>query len=79
MAAKIDKAEEIAIKMDGVTLSLKSKKYVVATLHFYDKKGLPVSISIGVFRLLEKSTGMYLKECILDMFTTMAVDHGKVK
>lgn len=79
VAAKIDTAEGIAITMDGVTLSQTSKKYLVATLHFFDEKGLPVSISIGVFRLLEKSSGMYLKECILDMLTTMGVDHGKVK
>lgn len=79
VAKKVNKAKGIAATMDGVTLTQNSKKYLVGTIHFFDEEGVPNSISIGVCRLKEKNTGMYLKDCILSMLNNIGIDPALVK
>lgn len=79
VANKVNKANGVSATMDGVTLTQNSKKYLVATIHFFEENGAPTSISIGVFRLKEKNTGMYLKECILSMLQNIGIKPELVK
>lgn len=79
VAAKANKAEGISVTIDGVTVSQTSKKYLVGTIHFVDEDGEQNTVSIGVKRLLEKNTGLCIKECVLQMLNNMGIRIELVK
>lgn len=79
VAAKANKADGITVTIDGVTVSQTSKKYLVGTIHLIDENGELNTVSIGVKRLLEKNTGLYIKECVLNMLNNMGIRLELVK
>lgn len=79
VASKANNADGIAVTIDGVTVSQTYKKYLVGTIHFFDGDGVLNPVSIGVKRLMEKNTGLYIKECVLYMLSNMGINHELVK
>lgn len=69
----------ISVTIDGVTVSQTTKKYLVGTIHFVDEDGEQNTVSTGVKRLLEKNTGLYIKECVLQMLNNMGIRIELVK